>query len=159
MNPKDFETLSTERLVSLFAEICTAQYEAELDLDTRRLNRLFDQMMQVVQELKRRPGDGRSALSVLYTHKNIQVRLKAAIHTLAVHGTQARRVLAQSAREGCHPDGLSAIWRCAWDAQGVGGGVLRTGLKLSSAIASSAKPLQSVKAFDTAWSSSMCKLR
>ncbi|MCR4266098.1 DUF2019 domain-containing protein [Nitratireductor sp. ZSWI3] len=110
MKPKDLESLSTERLVSLFTEICTAQYEAELDLDTRRLNRLFDQMMQVVRELKRRPGDQRSALSVLYTHKNIQVRLKAAIHTLAVHGAQARRVLEEVAAQTGYPQSGDARW-------------------------------------------------
>jgi hypothetical protein len=76
-----------------FAEISIAQYNANLDLDTRRYNRLFDQMMIISDELKRRPGDHRRYLSSLYQHPNTKVRAKAAIHTLAVLPEEARKVL------------------------------------------------------------------
>ena len=97
------DLLSTAQLVARFTEICRDQYAAELDFDTRRLNSLFDQMMQVVGELRQRPGDGRNALSVLYSHENIQVRLKAAIHTLAVRGGEARGVLEEIATRTGYP--------------------------------------------------------
>ncbi|WP_265518167.1 DUF2019 domain-containing protein [Nitratireductor luteus] len=103
MTKTSLELLSTAQLISRFAEIGAAQYEAELDLDTRRYNRLYDQMTLVSQELKRRPGDERSHLSELYGHPNIQVRLKAAVHTLAVHPEEAREVLEEVAARSGYP--------------------------------------------------------
>ncbi|WP_246249022.1 DUF2019 domain-containing protein [Chelativorans alearense] len=90
-------------MVAKFAEIGVAQYDAELDLNTRRYNRLFHQMRLVSQELKQRTGDERRRLSALYKHPNIQVRLKAAIHTLAVRPEEARNVLKEVADETGYP--------------------------------------------------------
>ena len=50
-------------------------------------------MAGVANELKARDGDQRTALMTLYDYPNMQVRLKAAIHTLAVAPTAARQQL------------------------------------------------------------------
>ncbi len=56
-------------------------------------NRLYHQMDDVRTELKTRSGDQRRALMQLYAHPNIQVRLKAAISTLAVAPKEARDLI------------------------------------------------------------------
>ncbi|HEY0330230.1 MAG TPA: DUF2019 domain-containing protein [Rhodopseudomonas sp.] len=85
--------MTTARLVARFAEIGLAQDAALLCAQYAKFNRLFDQMQQVSAELKRRGGDQRRALLVLYDHPNMQVRLKATIHTLAVAPVEARKQL------------------------------------------------------------------
>jgi len=84
-----------EMLVQRFVQLCLAQHEALVDLDTRRYNKLFDQMTAVINELKSRDGDQRGLLTNLYSHANAQVRLKAAINTLAHDREQAMQVLQQ----------------------------------------------------------------
>ena len=74
----------TEQLVELFAMIGVAQDEALLGNEIAKFNRLFDRMAAVSSELKSRQGDHRRELRRLYSYDNMQVRLKAAIHTLAV---------------------------------------------------------------------------
>lgn len=85
--------MTTEALVELFAQIGLAQDEALLGGRIAKFNRLFDQMAAVSNELKQRNGDQRRALLVLYSFKNVQVRLKAAVHTLAVSPAEARHQL------------------------------------------------------------------
>jgi len=50
-------------------------------------------MAQVSNELKSRAGDERRALMALYGFPNMQVRLKAAIHTLGIAPIEARSQL------------------------------------------------------------------
>ena len=83
--------VTTRNLVERFAQIGVAQDRALLGGEITKFNRLFDQMAAVSNELKSREGDQRSALMVLYDYPNIQVRLKAAKHTLAVAPVEARR--------------------------------------------------------------------
>jgi ParB-like chromosome segregation protein Spo0J len=85
--------MSVEQLLARFADIGVAQDEALLGNEIGRFNRLFQGMQDIVQELKTRPGDQRRALLSLYTHPNMQVRLKAAKNTLAVAPTEARKLL------------------------------------------------------------------
>jgi hypothetical protein len=82
--------MSTQDLVARFAQIGVEQDQALLGRSYAKFNRLFVQMSEVSDELKRRPGDERRALRDLYTHPNMQVRLKAAKHTLAVAPNEAR---------------------------------------------------------------------
>lgn len=70
-----------------------AQDEALLGGETAKFNRLYDQMTAVSDEMKRRDGDQRRALQSLYSSENMQVRLKAAIHTLAAAPVEARKLL------------------------------------------------------------------
>jgi len=88
-----FEDMPLDQLIGLFVDICLAQDAALLDNDTEKFNRLFDQMRMVVEDLKSRPGDQRTALLSLYEHPNAQVRLKAVKNSLAVAPVAARRAL------------------------------------------------------------------
>jgi hypothetical protein len=58
-----------------------------------KFNRLFGQMEAVEEELKKRDGDQRYALTLLYGHANVQVRLAAAKATLAVAPEAARNAI------------------------------------------------------------------
>ena len=89
----ELTNMKTDDLVSLFAQIGEAQDAALLGGEYAKFNRLYDRMAAVSNELKQREGDQRRALQVLYEFKNMQVRLKAAIHTLAVAPVEARAQL------------------------------------------------------------------
>jgi hypothetical protein len=85
--------MTTKDLVDRFAQIGRLQDQALLGGQIAKFNRLFDQMAEISKELKDRPGDERSALMALYDFPNMQVRLKAAIHTLGIAPIEARRQL------------------------------------------------------------------
>lgn len=87
------ETLTTEELVDRFVAIGLAQDEANVYGEINKFNRLFDQQVLVVLELKSRDGDQRQKLLALYDHPNLQVRLNAVNSTLALATVEARRVL------------------------------------------------------------------
>jgi ParB-like chromosome segregation protein Spo0J len=92
------EELSVDELVDHFVEIGLAQDKADLYGEIAKFNRLFEQMQDVVQELRSRAGDQRRALLALYDHPNLQVRLKAVKNSLALAPGEGRRVL-QAIRE------------------------------------------------------------
>jgi len=85
--------MTSDQLVDRFAAICIGQDQALLYSDIAKFNRLYDQMVVVREELKRRPGDQRRALLVLFDHENAQVRLQAARASLAVAPVEARRLI------------------------------------------------------------------
>ncbi|MET0724159.1 MAG: DUF2019 domain-containing protein [Tardiphaga sp.] len=85
--------MAVDDLVSLFAQIVSAQDVALLEGGHSKFNRLFDRMMDVANELKSRDGDQRTALLRLFSHPNMQVRLQAAKLTLAVAPVEARAQL------------------------------------------------------------------
>ncbi len=93
MMPVNVKKMSVAELVDLFAAIGIDQDKALLMDEISKFNRLYGQMDTVRNELKRRPGDQRKALLPLYDHPNMQVRLKAAVTTLAVAPEAARRML------------------------------------------------------------------
>jgi hypothetical protein len=84
------------------------QFEANLEFNTSRYNRAFDSMMAISEELRSRPGDQRRALVTLYDHPNEQVRLKAAIHTLALFPEEACGVLQKLIDDRIHPQAMDA---------------------------------------------------
>ena len=93
MKRADPSTLSTQDLVARFVDIAVQQ-DRQLDRDdVAKFNKLYHQMAKIVQELKARPGDQRRALIALYDHPNIQVRMTAAVNSLALNYDAARRVL------------------------------------------------------------------
>jgi hypothetical protein len=65
-------------------------------------------MMAVANELRSRPGDQRRSLVSLYDHPNEQVRLKAAIHTLALFSDDAREVLQKLVDDRIFPQSADA---------------------------------------------------
>jgi hypothetical protein len=92
---KDVElgAISSNDLVHRFAQIGVAQDRALLGGEIAKFNRLFQQMMDVTNELKKREGDQRRLLLELFDFPNMQVRLQAAKLTLAVAPAEARKQL------------------------------------------------------------------
>jgi hypothetical protein len=91
MKRTDLSKMPIEYLVARFAEIGVAQDQALLGGQVAKFNGLFNQMVELSNELKNRDGDQRRVLASLYQHPNMQVRLKAAIHTREVLPVEARR--------------------------------------------------------------------
>lgn len=91
MKQARLENMTIQELVDSFAKIGLAQDQALMSGEIAKFNRLFGKMSDVSNELKRREGDQRRALTVLYDYPNMQVRLKAAKHTLAIFPVEARR--------------------------------------------------------------------
>ena len=93
MKKAKLETVSVNDLVQLFVGLCVEQERELMRGDVPALNRLFDRVRAVEEELKSRPGDQRHALIPLYNHANMQVRLTAAKATLAIAPQAARQTL------------------------------------------------------------------
>lgn len=105
----DLSTMNTSELVSRFAKITLAQDGALLAKDHRRYRRLFEAMMDVTNELRLRPGDQRRELARLFDYPNMQVRVKAAIHALAVLPEESRSQLKTIAEAHWFPQTADAI--------------------------------------------------
>ncbi|KIZ39692.1 MULTISPECIES: DUF2019 domain-containing protein [Rhodopseudomonas] len=114
MRRRGLEDMTVADLVARFAEICLAQDDALLGGEIAKFNRLFGEMGGVATELKRRDGDQRRALMALYDHPNMQVRLKAAKHTLAVAPVEARQQLEAIASSRWYPQAGEA-GMCLWN--------------------------------------------
>lgn len=113
MKKATLASLETKDLVERFAQIGRAQDQALLGGQITKFNRLFDQMADISKELKGRPGDQRRELMLLYNFPNMQVRLKAAIHTLAVAPIEARNLLEEISESGWFPqagDAGMSLW-------------------------------------------------
>jgi hypothetical protein len=108
MKQMKLEEMTVDQLVERFVEIGLDQDRALLENDVGGFNRLFDQMQAVNQELKSRTGDQRRALLSLYKHPNLQVRLKAAMTTLAIAPQAARDVLEAIKASKQQPQALDA---------------------------------------------------
>jgi hypothetical protein len=97
------EQMSVDDLVDGFAAIYIDQDRALLYSDIRKFNRLYDRMVAIREELKRRPGDQRKALVRLYDHPNVQVQLQAARISLAVEPAAARLLIEKIAGSRKYP--------------------------------------------------------
>ena len=84
---------SVAQLVERFVEIGVAQDWALLGNEISKVNQLFREKREIVDELKSRPGDQRRVLLDLYAHSSLQVRLNAAKATLAIAPIAARQLL------------------------------------------------------------------
>lgn len=102
------QDLSVDQLLERFTAIALEQDQALLMDEIARFNKLFDQMDAVKKELRSRSGDQRRALLALYDHPNIQVRLKAAVGTLAVEPESARKLLQSIADSREYPQAADA---------------------------------------------------
>lgn len=85
--------MTVDHLVERFAAVALDQDKALMSDDITKVNRLYDALKAVEEELKSREGDQRRALLALYDHPNPQVRLKAVKATLAVAPDVARQML------------------------------------------------------------------
>ena len=99
---------SVQELVECFVSIGLAQYEALYVADTRKFNRLYHEMEDIRNELKRREIDQRRALLPLLDHPNLQVRLKAANSVLAISPQLARKALESVRDSGILPQSADA---------------------------------------------------
>lgn len=99
----NLQEMSAEQLVERFATIGVQQDQALLGNELGKFNKLFQQMKEVREELKSRPGDQRRLLLRLYYHANAQVRLKAAVATLAVAPEAARNLIETIANSRKYP--------------------------------------------------------
>lgn len=102
------ENLTLEQLLQRFVDGALMQYEAQLDNDIRKFNRIYDRMTEVEQELKRRGPEARKSLLSLYDHENIQVRLNAAEATAGVAPKRARKLLQEIKDEQAFPQSAAA---------------------------------------------------
>jgi hypothetical protein len=100
--------MTVDELVHRFVEIAIAQDWAIFEDATAKYNRLYSQMDEIRSELKSRPGDQRRVLVQLYDHPNIQVRLKAALSTMALAPNAVRPVLERIAKSGAYPQAADA---------------------------------------------------
>jgi hypothetical protein len=100
-------TMTVAELVQRFTQLAIQQNYA-LDGDVPEVTRLYWELEHVEAELKRRPGDQRAALMALYKHIDMQVRLKAALATLAVAPQKAREQLEAIRASGARPQAAEA---------------------------------------------------
>jgi hypothetical protein len=100
--------MSVDQLVDRFVDIAIAQDVAMLHDRTAEYNRLYRKMKEIDDTLRLRGSEARLALTRLYTHPNLQVRLAAAIRTLALRPIAAREVLQALSDSGELPQALDA---------------------------------------------------
>jgi hypothetical protein len=102
------EDMTVDQLVDRFVEIGILQDQALLYDEQSKYNNLYKKMNEVDAELRRRGLEARRALLRLYGHPNMQVRVKAAIRTLAVAPDAARRELILVKESRCYPQAADA---------------------------------------------------
>lgn len=90
MNTIDLTTFSIDQLIERFVHLELAADAArdEDDLDT--YNEIYDHVAAIGEELKARGPQARLALTKLYDHPNLQVRLHAAQFSYGVAKEAAR---------------------------------------------------------------------
>lgn len=93
MTKKDYRSYSVGQLIQAFLDVSLSQSHAVDEDDHGRYNRLVDDYLALVDELRLRKGDQRRVLRTLFNHIKPQVRLNAAIATLAVLPDEARETL------------------------------------------------------------------
>jgi hypothetical protein len=100
--------MSLNELLESFVEIGVAQSVAAEEFRISTVNKLFDRLRRIEEELRRRGNDERRILISLYEHPNIQVRLNAAKSTYALNTAGARAVIQAIADSKVAPWGPSA---------------------------------------------------
>jgi hypothetical protein len=108
MKRSNLESMSVDQLVARFVEIALAQDVAILEDESADYRRLYRQMDEVDDELGARGREARLELLRLYEHENMQVRLKAAVRTLAIAPARARLALEAISASQHHPQALDA---------------------------------------------------
>lgn len=86
--------LTNAEIVERLIVISIEQGDAIENFETAKYNKLYDRNQRLLDELSKRPGDGRHDLFKLYDHPNMQVRLNAAHWTYALDTPTARVALA-----------------------------------------------------------------
>lgn len=105
---KDLTKFTVPELLAQFRNACLAQYDTYLRENTRKYNNLFDFLVAVTRELKRRGVEERRSLLSLLADKNPQVRMQAAKSVYSVAPVEAKACLEAIAATGLPNVSLSA---------------------------------------------------
>ncbi|WP_127091699.1 DUF2019 domain-containing protein [Aquabacter cavernae] len=85
--------LTDTALRDLFEALCIERGQKWNPENVRPYNKLYLEIVDVAEELKRRPGDARHLLIPLLKHEDWHVRLKAGTNTYALTPQEAREAL------------------------------------------------------------------
>ena len=105
---KDLSKYTIQELLVQFRNACLAQYDTYLTDNVGKYNKLFDFLIAVTRELKRRGVEERRALLTLFADENPQVRLQAAKNVYAVAPIEAKACLEAIAAARLPDQSLSA---------------------------------------------------
>jgi hypothetical protein len=105
---KDLTKDTVDELLSQFRDTCLAQYDSFMTDNPSKYNILFDYLLLVTRELKRRGVKTRQSLLNLFTDKNPQVRLQAANFVYTVAPVEAKSCLEAIAAAGLPNQSLAA---------------------------------------------------
>jgi uncharacterized membrane-anchored protein len=105
---KNLADRTRQELLNQFRDVCLAQYETYITGNTNKYNKLFDNLVAITRELKRRGLEERRALLTLLTDKNPQVRVQAAKSVYSVAPREAKACLEVIAAAGLPDQSLSA---------------------------------------------------
>ena len=100
--------VSTEALVTLFADLSKRQGDALIVDDTRRSNRIFYRILDIDSELRARGPEARLKLKALLIHPNPFVRMNAAVKILGLVPQEARSILQEIDDARVQPEALHA---------------------------------------------------
>jgi uncharacterized protein DUF2019 len=93
MKPTQVQRVPLRKLYERFIAAALEQHESMLYGDNDKYNRLYEEVRAIENELKRRGEDETRALASLFDDPSAQVRLNAAIATLALEPEAARQAL------------------------------------------------------------------
>ncbi|MGE0500189.1 MAG: DUF2019 domain-containing protein [Rhizobiaceae bacterium] len=103
MSRHSLSSMISSDLISLFVKLSREQGEAQIDLETRKYNRLFDQVKAIETELRARPDRERMVLHGLLDHPNPKVRMNAAYALLDIAKDDAFAALKSVAESRYYP--------------------------------------------------------
>jgi hypothetical protein len=85
-------------------------------VSSSRTNRIGDKIYEISKELKRRPGDHRTALLKLLSHPNDWVRFNAATSTISLAPVRTRQVMQTIADSKVYPQaGQAGMYLSMYD--------------------------------------------
>jgi hypothetical protein len=93
MKPAQLQRAALRQLYDRFIAAALEQHESMLYGDNDKYNRLYEEIIAIEKELKRRGQDEIRALASLFDHPSAQLRLNAAVATLALEPEAARQAL------------------------------------------------------------------
>ena len=105
---KNLSNYTVQELLARFRDSCVAKYESYFIDDHCKYNKLFNFLLAVTRELKRRGVEERRALLTLFADENPQVRLQAAKNVYAVAPIEAKACLEAIAAARLPDQSLSA---------------------------------------------------
>jgi len=100
--------LTDEQVVQRFEAVAIDQGDAVDRFQISKVNRLFDKLIALREELSRRGANRRLLLKPLLFHDNINVRLRAALTLLIIAPEEARAALQDLADLKIHQQSVDA---------------------------------------------------